>query len=377
MLVLTTSVVVGAAISWWAIPPYVLVMAWLLLSPVRPSGIGGALPELDQSTVAADAVAEGAGPVEGPSAQAKSRRPRARARVKTPPTVVPEPLEVSWVQVAPGKFLRVEQVAAMSDHVVPAPDAVSTEGEQEAPAAEVEATEDEQVVAMPEAAPADDDRVVPTCEDVPSEEGPEAPTIEVATDETAPDPSRAEDRPLDVTPAGPVVEGDGSGFEPPLRPDERDELTESEPTAHSDEMGPTEHLDGPPEDGSAVEGGDAAAPTESVEQAGPLIMDGPPVEGGPPAPIVDLPAVAGIAPDARVNVPRGVGPGLSMRSIRMEGLSGALRRAGSHSGQVFGECRTQPRHLQDGRRSDRCATRSRSASARTLFLTGRTRGPPT
>ena len=124
LLMAGTSWAVASWVSAWLVPPYLILMA-LILSPssARPQGEsaeGGS----DPSTLRPASPGEGsdgpepladdpasAGSPEAGSEQGTSttptrgRRGKGRARKAKP---LPEPTEATWVQVAPGKFVRVE-----------------------------------------------------------------------------------------------------------------------------------------------------------------------------------------------------------------------------------------------------------------------------
>ena len=130
-----TSAAVGSWVSWWLVPPYLALMAWLLApSAGRPRGSSasddpnpsknsrsarpaGALDGEGQSDddededpasdPSASAGGDEAGSEPGTSPKpAKARRGKGRPRkaAKSPT----QPTEATWIQVAPGKFVRVE-----------------------------------------------------------------------------------------------------------------------------------------------------------------------------------------------------------------------------------------------------------------------------
>ncbi len=200
-LVLGTSAAV-AMVAWWLVPPYLALMAFLLLEPAgrRVSATNPAGPESAPSGASAPAgmpdPAAAAGP-DGPSPPTdatpapKARRGgKGRGTRKARPAVEPAP--AAWVQVAPGKFVRVEAgtpSAETGPHSSPPPGTIMPE---------------------PLAAPA---AVVPGLDepDRPSPAGPgphDAPQ-EAALDLAHHDPASAEgpapDGPRDPDPADPRV----------------------------------------------------------------------------------------------------------------------------------------------------------------------------
>jgi hypothetical protein len=116
-LVLGTSAAV-AAVAWWLVPPYLALMAFLLLEPAgrRVSATNPAGPRSATSGVSipggAPDPAESAGSGDpsastdaAPAPKAK-RGGKGRGSRKARPAFEPAP--AAWVQVAPGKFVRVE-----------------------------------------------------------------------------------------------------------------------------------------------------------------------------------------------------------------------------------------------------------------------------
>ena len=124
-LVVLTSVAVGATTSIWFVPPYLLAMGWLLHAPESPP-VGPSLelpPTLPQSPGSASEPAPSSSDrPDAPAAETappkpRKRRPRNAAKAEPPqPTVR---VEATWVQVTPGKFVRVERPIAESDDAMP------------------------------------------------------------------------------------------------------------------------------------------------------------------------------------------------------------------------------------------------------------------
>jgi hypothetical protein len=137
LLVPATCLALARWVSAWLIAPYLLLMAWLLW-PSRPalrkddqeSGPGidaGAADPADRADPAGEAGAGDGRPVPAPSPSesgdgaptpgdapaspepstaTKTRRAKTRARAKSRPAV--ESVAITWVQVGPGKFVRME-----------------------------------------------------------------------------------------------------------------------------------------------------------------------------------------------------------------------------------------------------------------------------
>ncbi|MFO0959518.1 MAG: hypothetical protein U0800_19140 [Isosphaeraceae bacterium] len=321
VLVLATAAVAGWAVSWWIVPPYVALMAWLLLpADERDKSAGSAtVPpaptiEVGPTSAAVPAPIDEPSPVAAtPTRPAKARKPRARSKAKdkepTPSVVVP--VSVNWVQVAPGKFIRVESPTAPP---------------------------------VEEANPAEIDGGSP------------------------PSPIGGQDRPPDPPPDDGLDPGE-AGFDPPMRPDDENEagievrgkITLIYEAPDRDDPGPGD--DPGPDDGPEVEsperhpdehlgyaevrepGGEEAAttPTEPVGacEAGPGPDAEAPPEGPPACPTDDEPGVAGIAPDAS-GTSAGRAPGRAaaapLMPSRVDGWPGRLLddRAGRTHNPIAG-----------------------------------------
>jgi len=125
LLMVGTSWAVASWVSEWLVPPYLILMALLLFPstgrpPGDPASDGSDLSESSRpsSTVEGpddlDSPPDGrdspGSPEEGSepatsSKPVKARRGKGRAKKVKP---APEPTEATWIQVAPGKFVRVE-----------------------------------------------------------------------------------------------------------------------------------------------------------------------------------------------------------------------------------------------------------------------------
>jgi hypothetical protein len=121
-LVLGTSVAV-AFVSWWLVAPYLVLIGFLLYEPAgrrvnatNPAGPESDMTSGDNTSVAATDPADDAGsgdPRGGTNATTKGRRTGRKSR-KTRNVVEPAP--ATWLQVAPGKFVRVEPGAHPAGH---------------------------------------------------------------------------------------------------------------------------------------------------------------------------------------------------------------------------------------------------------------------
>jgi hypothetical protein len=123
LLMVGTSWAIASSASIWLVPPYLILMAWLLFphSVGRPSGAldesgpnesdslppakaGEASDALLENPALAGSVDDGSEPATSPTPP-KARKGKGRGK-KVKPVI--EPIEATWVQVAPGKFVRVE-----------------------------------------------------------------------------------------------------------------------------------------------------------------------------------------------------------------------------------------------------------------------------
>lgn len=105
-----TSLAVGATTSIWFVPPYLAAMGWLLLAPARPvEGTRTPAQSAHEETPVADAVEEPMLEVPAePAPKPKKGRGRGKSKAKAKESPVVPPMIATWVQVAPGKFVRVE-----------------------------------------------------------------------------------------------------------------------------------------------------------------------------------------------------------------------------------------------------------------------------
>ena len=125
----------AASVSAWLVPPYLILMAGLLLAPVRKArreargaGAGGESPrehgqtssQVERSDVAEGSAPETAAGSDGAAvaaatgtavARPRKGRGKGKAKAKAEPGVAPEPVRVNWVRVGPGQFVRVEEAA--------------------------------------------------------------------------------------------------------------------------------------------------------------------------------------------------------------------------------------------------------------------------
>lgn len=125
LLLGVTATALGVLVSWWLVLPYLLIMVWLLLPAGQVAAWtralatpqnGASVAAAPREPVAAPAPAEPAPSwdVSPPTAAvatetvvAKPRRRRASRRSRVPVEVA-EPVAATWVQVGPGRFVRVE-----------------------------------------------------------------------------------------------------------------------------------------------------------------------------------------------------------------------------------------------------------------------------
>lgn len=112
-LILLTSVAVGAAVSWWLVPGYLGLMAWLLAGPraespepsstrFRLAEVPAALPEPAEPRE----VAEAALPIAPAEMPEPAKKPKRRKRAAK--SALPADETATWVRVGPGKFVRVD-----------------------------------------------------------------------------------------------------------------------------------------------------------------------------------------------------------------------------------------------------------------------------
>lgn len=110
-----TSLVAGLILSWWVVPPYLALVGWLLLAPGErcredASEISNAPENGFDLVVTADESPTGhdaASPTDEPK-PAKPRQGRGRSKSRATPDPSPRTIEVRWVQVGPGKYVRAE-----------------------------------------------------------------------------------------------------------------------------------------------------------------------------------------------------------------------------------------------------------------------------
>jgi hypothetical protein len=125
LLMAGTSWAVASWVSVWLVPPYLILMALLLFpsagrlhgdpaeaESARSNPLQPAMPgeDLDGAESAPDGSAsaessEGNSEPGAASSPTRARRGKGRAKKAKP---VPEPAEATWIEVAPGKFVRVE-----------------------------------------------------------------------------------------------------------------------------------------------------------------------------------------------------------------------------------------------------------------------------
>lgn len=148
LLIAATSLAVGS-VSAWLVPPYLILMAWLLLAPARPTAAGAEPASVERTAAEPQAATPATGMAgeepsptraktkahaaevgesspsdpNGPATEAASQvatvpeaspKPRrgrgGRGRgKKAAASATPEPVAVKWVRVGPGQFVRVEE----------------------------------------------------------------------------------------------------------------------------------------------------------------------------------------------------------------------------------------------------------------------------
>ncbi len=184
-LIVATSAAVGS-VSWWLLPPYLLLMGWLLFAPsgdTRPI-----VPEVDATRVAiandgtgnesptpnefprqaTENDPPGDSESSQPSATAtktKKTRTKGKGRRRSKTNLPPDPPAASWVRIGPGKYVRVEGESGRTNAEVPG----SSNGE-------VVASPDEQV-----------DDNVPTSQTPPDREPPPSQDLSSRLDQNSPD----------------------------------------------------------------------------------------------------------------------------------------------------------------------------------------------
>jgi hypothetical protein len=133
LLLGATATALGVLVSWWLVPPYLLGMIWLLLpegvaadwrrrlraarpadeatTVPRPGPEGKPEPNRADRPVRRPATVATEGAPEPATAAAVAVAPPRRKRATRKPKVAPvtaEPVAATWVQVGPGRFVRVE-----------------------------------------------------------------------------------------------------------------------------------------------------------------------------------------------------------------------------------------------------------------------------
>ncbi len=166
ILIGLTSLAVGATTSPWLVPPYLGAMGWLLLVPARrpldgePSTTENATQQhvTSVSFPTAPEPAEDVSPAVEAAPKPKKPRRKAKAKAKDAPAALPT--VATFVQVAPGKFVRVEVVVPLdvppaeepTEPTTPDADSVAEEPTQQAtPDADPIVIDSEPVVSIEEA----------------------------------------------------------------------------------------------------------------------------------------------------------------------------------------------------------------------------------
>ncbi len=287
-----TSLAVGATTSYLLVPLYLLAMGWLLLGWPGNTGLprGRSTTEEPSPSPMAAVVTQVTPEVpsettippveESPKARSRGRtrgtRAKAKAKIELPP---PPKVVATWVQVAPGKFVRVEMPESPSDE---------SGGEPTPP----EIVEGQDI--------SDVDAETPCVEPVPSSPSdplPLGPIVKTASKESAWLPA------LELTTEGPY---DPSEFDEPSRL-------------------PCEE----PDRAMSLEDGQGSLNSEFAPRIEPLLSDTPPI---PPQDGIDSLAVSSQASTPRRLKARYVASGV-LRSARVSiSTRPASRRSGGRIG---------------------------------------------
>ncbi len=131
LLIAATSLVLGWQASWWLVPIYLSIMAWLLAGGESNPGVDPRVePSENQAETLGAVVANAASEMAAPTprkSRAGTTTPRRRRPRKIKPAAEPAFSTTStWVQVAPGKFVRVEAAETAADGPSESPDLAET-----------------------------------------------------------------------------------------------------------------------------------------------------------------------------------------------------------------------------------------------------------
>jgi hypothetical protein len=150
-LMVLTSIALASLVTAWLVPPYLALVAWILFplgkersnahQPAAAITTPHQVQEASSDVVTAQAGATAASePPMEPSTEAESlveeaestepvslKSKRGRARSRKGKSSVEPPANATWVQVGPGKFVRVESASPMVAHFSQAPEAKPAE----------------------------------------------------------------------------------------------------------------------------------------------------------------------------------------------------------------------------------------------------------
>lgn len=167
LLLGVTATALGVLVNWWLVLPYLLVMVWLLVpegqltaweqslkaprsSPVPPPVATEVSERISRAEPAPAMDHDGAGAaIEAVAVKPKTTKRKRTTRKSRAVAVAPEPVVATWVQVGPGRFVRVEVAEPPAD----SPVAETTEEQPQPPIEPVEMCEPVETDAVEEMDP--------------------------------------------------------------------------------------------------------------------------------------------------------------------------------------------------------------------------------
>lgn len=279
------------SVSAWLVPPYLGLLAWLVLvpalgrprsparseSPEEPSGdpanseaAGDASadpePETAEELSAVNAPSESDGAV-----ATKPKRSRARTKAKAKATVPPEPLSVSWVQVGPGKFVRVEGAA---QPVASPPEPPEAEGSRDAATAPSEGPAEDLPAVVVEVSEPQDETTSMGMATGPSEDAPDDGEVPTPPGPEAQAPSSWPDGDMPARVEGDVGRIDPSEPESPAEDGPRPPAQDEASAGPWGEETPPMPSQTPPANGVVTEDVPAPAEAPEVEEAATEVEEG-------------------------------------------------------------------------------------------------------